>query len=74
MDELVLFNGYNMLDLKFVPHGLVFFFSFYCRSDLLGQFMPLVGKDWSQTGVAHLFSAIKVCCISSYVILVFGNF
>ncbi|KAM7517078.1 hypothetical protein LguiA_006661 [Lonicera macranthoides] len=29
------------------------------KSDLLGQFMPLVGKDWSQTGVAHLFSAIK---------------
>ncbi|XP_071922718.1 phosphatidate phosphatase PAH2 isoform X3 [Coffea arabica] len=29
------------------------------RSDLLGQFMPLVGVDWSQTGVAHLFSAIK---------------
>ncbi|KAL6493238.1 hypothetical protein OROGR_032997 [Orobanche gracilis] len=30
------------------------------RSDLLGQVMPLVGMDWSQTGVAHLFSAIKV--------------
>ncbi|XP_020274290.1 phosphatidate phosphatase PAH2-like isoform X2 [Asparagus officinalis] len=30
------------------------------KSDVLGQFMPLVGKDWSQTGVAHLFSAIKV--------------
>ncbi|RRT71553.1 hypothetical protein B296_00034547 [Ensete ventricosum] len=30
------------------------------RSDVLGQFMPLVGIDWSQTGVAHLFSAIKV--------------
>nr|KYP64519.1 Lipin-2 [Cajanus cajan] len=29
------------------------------RSDVLGQFMPLVGIDWSQTGVAHLFSAIK---------------
>lgn len=29
------------------------------RSDLLGQVMPLVGVDWSQTGVAHLFSAIK---------------
>ncbi|GFP91723.1 phosphatidate phosphatase pah2 [Phtheirospermum japonicum] len=29
------------------------------RSDLLGQVMPLVGMDWSQTGVAHLFSAIK---------------
>ncbi|KAK3029432.1 hypothetical protein RJ639_037717, partial [Escallonia herrerae] len=29
------------------------------KSDLLGQFMPLVGKDWSQTGVAHLFTAIK---------------
>lgn len=29
------------------------------KSDVLGQFMPLVGRDWSQTGVAHLFSAIK---------------
>ncbi len=35
----------------------------YCRSDVLGQFMPLVGIDWSQTGVAHLFSAIQVCCL-----------
>ena len=33
---------------------------FYFRSDVLGQFMPLVGKDWSQSGVARLFSAIKV--------------
>ena len=23
--------------------------------------MPLVGIDWSQTGVTHLFSAVKVC-------------
>ncbi|CAJ2675453.1 unnamed protein product [Trifolium pratense] len=29
------------------------------RSDVLGQFMPLVGIDWSQSGVAHLFSEIK---------------
>lgn len=29
------------------------------KSDVLGQFMPLVGIDWSQTGVAHLFTAIK---------------
>ncbi|XP_047316372.1 phosphatidate phosphatase PAH2-like isoform X2 [Impatiens glandulifera] len=29
------------------------------KSDVLGQFMPLVGIDWSQTGVTHLFSAIK---------------
>ncbi|KAL9330581.1 hypothetical protein ACSQ67_000191 [Phaseolus vulgaris] len=29
------------------------------KSDVLGQFMPLVGIDWSQTGVAHLFSDIK---------------
>ncbi|XP_044511479.1 phosphatidate phosphatase PAH2 [Mangifera indica] len=29
------------------------------KSDVLGQFMPMVGMDWSQTGVAHLFSAIK---------------
>lgn len=29
------------------------------RSDVLGQIMPLVGKDWTQSGVASLFSAIK---------------
>ncbi|KAF5783962.1 putative phosphatidate phosphatase [Helianthus annuus] len=29
------------------------------KSDVLGQFMPLVGRDWSQSGVAQLFSAIK---------------
>eukprot|EP01018_Ginkgo_biloba_P020684 Gb_09923 [translate_table: standard] len=29
------------------------------KSDVLGQVMPLVGKDWTQTGVARLFSAIK---------------
>ncbi|PKA63272.1 phosphatidate phosphatase LPIN [Apostasia shenzhenica] len=29
------------------------------RSDVLGQVMPLVGKDWTQYGVARLFSAIK---------------
>ncbi|XP_048131137.1 phosphatidate phosphatase PAH2-like isoform X2 [Rhodamnia argentea] len=29
------------------------------KSDVLGQFMPLVGVDWSHTGVARLFSAIK---------------
>lgn len=31
-----------------------------CRSDVLGQVMPLVGKDWTQLGVTRLFSAIKV--------------
>ncbi|XP_022951702.1 phosphatidate phosphatase PAH2-like isoform X1 [Cucurbita moschata] len=29
------------------------------KSDVLGQFMPFVGMDWSQTGVTNLFSAIK---------------
>jgi phosphatidate phosphatase LPIN len=29
------------------------------KSDVLGQVMPLVGKDWSQSGVARLFCAIK---------------
>ncbi|CAO2817822.1 unnamed protein product [Amaranthus hypochondriacus] len=29
------------------------------KSDVLGQFMPLMGLDWSQTGVTNLFSAIK---------------
>ena len=32
--------------------------------------MPMVGVDWSQTGVAHLFSAIKVCCVSSYALII----
>jgi phosphatidate phosphatase PAH1 len=27
--------------------------------------MPMVGVDWSQNGVAHLFSAIKVCNCTS---------
>jgi len=30
------------------------------RSDVLGQVMPLVGRDWTQSGVTRLFSAIKV--------------
>ncbi|XP_073150837.1 phosphatidate phosphatase PAH1 isoform X2 [Henckelia pumila] len=29
------------------------------RSDVLGQFMPLVGRDWTHSGIARLFSAIK---------------
>nr|CAB3449360.1 unnamed protein product [Digitaria exilis] len=29
------------------------------KSDVLGQVMPLVGRDWSHSGVARLFSAIK---------------
>ncbi|ERN12236.1 phosphatidate phosphatase PAH1 isoform X1 [Amborella trichopoda] len=29
------------------------------RSDVLGQVMPLVGRDWTQCGVARLFSAIQ---------------
>ena len=33
---------------------------FIFRSDVLGQVMPLVGRDWSQGGVTRLFSAIKV--------------
>lgn len=41
--------------------SLVVVFNFN-RSDVLGQFMPLVGVDWSHIGVARLFSAIKVCC------------
>lgn len=46
-------------------------FSQLNRSDVLGQFMPLVGRDWSQTGVAHLLSAIKVCRLDSFSLLPF---
>ena len=59
-------NEMDFLELKkntflFWSTWLLFLAMLYDRSDVLGQFMPLVGKDWSQTGVAHLFSAIKVC-------------
>ena len=30
------------------------------KSDLMGQIAPLIGRDWSQSGVASLFSSIKV--------------
>ena len=29
-----------------------------CRSDVLGQLLPMVGKDWSQAGITHLYSMI----------------
>eukprot|EP00271_Cylindrocystis_brebissonii_P009506 TRINITY_DN2442_c0_g1_i1.p1 TRINITY_DN2442_c0_g1~~TRINITY_DN2442_c0_g1_i1.p1 ORF type:complete len:1501 (-),score=396.45 TRINITY_DN2442_c0_g1_i1:142-4644(-) len=29
------------------------------KSDVLGHVMPLVGRDWTQPGVVHLFSAIR---------------
>ena len=28
------------------------------RSDVLGQILPVVGRDWSQSGVAQLYSRI----------------
>lgn len=29
------------------------------RSDVLGHVLPIVGKDWAQSGVAQLFTKIK---------------
>ena len=29
------------------------------KSDVLGQFLPMVGRDWAQSGVAELFSKIR---------------
>ncbi|XP_030761072.1 phosphatidate phosphatase LPIN3 [Sitophilus oryzae] len=29
------------------------------KSDVLGHILPIVGKDWAQSGVAHLFNKIK---------------
>jgi hypothetical protein len=38
------------------------------RSDVLGQVMPLMGRDWTQSGVTRLFSAIKVLsCVRTLV-------
>ena len=29
------------------------------KSDVFGHLLPLIGKDWAQSGVAQLFSKIK---------------
>ncbi|XP_066142895.1 phosphatidate phosphatase LPIN3 [Euwallacea fornicatus] len=29
------------------------------KSDVLGHILPIMGKDWAQSGVAHLFNKIK---------------
>lgn len=31
----------------------------FCRSDVLGHILPMVGKNWEQIGVAQLFSKIE---------------
>jgi len=28
------------------------------RSDVLGQVLPMIGKDWSQAGIAKLYSMV----------------
>lgn len=38
--------------------GFTYISSFLCRSDVLGQLLPMVGKDWSQSGVTELFTKI----------------
>lgn len=71
--ELFLLMPLPLLTLKFF-HWICLIDLVICyfdRSDVLGQFMPMVGVDWSQTGVAHLFSAIKVCCMPSYIFKMF---
>ncbi len=30
----------------------------YVRSDVLGQVLPMIGKDWSQAGIANLYDMI----------------
>ncbi len=30
-----------------------------CRSDVLGQVLPMIGKDWSQAGIAKLYNMIR---------------
>jgi len=47
--------------ISFRINSLVLYYFLPFRSDVLGQVMPLVGRDWTQSGVARLFSAIKVC-------------
>lgn len=43
-----------MFFLKFVLN-----FHYFFRSDVLGHILPIVGKDWAQSGVAQLFTKIK---------------
>ncbi|RWW33092.1 hypothetical protein GW17_00002205 [Ensete ventricosum] len=64
--SLNLKEGQNMIAFSFSTRVLgrqqvlcYFNGSLVVKSDVLGQFMPLVGRDWTQSGVAGLFSAIK---------------
>lgn len=41
-------------------NAFVNFYGFFIsRSDVLGHILPIVGKDWAQSGVAQLFTKIK---------------
>lgn len=47
-------NCYNLCGILYCSYVL-----FFCRSDVLGHILPIVGKDWAQSGVAQLFNKIK---------------
>lgn len=36
-----------------------YMFFFLNRSDVLGQILPIIGRDWSQSGVAQLYTSIN---------------
>jgi len=57
--QLVVRSRYALLFCCKWPKSLEVLNATIFRSDVLGQVMPLVGRDWSHSGVARLFSAIK---------------
>lgn len=70
--NVIFINGAMMIKLSFrilmaqLPSNIACFSGFFCycfififRSDVLGHVLPIVGKDWAQSGVAQLFTKIK---------------
>lgn len=43
----------------YITLNIYTYLNYYIRSDVLGHILPIVGKDWAQSGVAKLFTKIK---------------
>lgn len=54
-----LFSLSSPLAPSLLPSHLLTTFTTVARSDVFGQILPIMGKDWSHSGVVQLYSNIK---------------
>lgn len=53
-------SDFSVVDFCFGNVALrLFHTNCFHRSDVLGHILPIVGKDWAQSGVAKLFTKIR---------------